>query len=246
MKEFPKCYWLWNYRRWLLAQAEVVLPHEQAVEIWQKELGLVSMMLSKDNRNFHGWGYRRDVVAELERLTGKTMVEAEFAYTGKMIKAALQNYSALHYRSKWIPRLLNERKADSQARRKMLDDELKLMQDALIDPYNQSPWFYHQFLMSTLAADVPREGAIVLDLTNGDRIAYYEQQIEEIKEMLEDFDDCKWVYEALLRYSVELGELKKGLDQTSTAELRDWLAQLRRLDPFRSGRWNDLQAELKM
>lgn len=204
------------------------------------------MMLSKDGRNFHGWDYRRRIVAELERLTRKTMVESEFAYTGKVIKAALQNFSALHYRSKLIPRLLDERKADSQARRKMLDAELKLMQEALIDPYNQSPWFYHQFLMSTLAVNVPREGAIVLDLTHEDRIAYYGQQIEEIKEILEDFDDCKWVYEALLRYSVELGELKGGFRQTLTAEMRDWLAQLQRLDPFRSGRWNDLQAELKL
>lgn len=246
LQEFPKCYWLWNYRRWLLEQAEVVLAREQAVQIWQKELGLVSMMLSKDGRNFHGWGYRKYVIAELERLTGSSMVEDEFAYTEKMIKAALQNFSALHYRSKLIPRLLDERKADGQARRKMLEDEFNLMQEALIDPYNQSPWFYHQFLMSTLAAHVLRESAIVLDLTDTDRIGYYEQEIERIREILEDFDGCKWVYEALLRYSVELAALNGGLEQASTAQFRDWLSRLRRLDPFRSGRWNDLQAELKL
>ena len=246
MKEFPKVYWLWNYRLWLLEQAETVLSREQATDVLQKELGLVSMMLSRDGRNFHGWGYRRLIVAQMERFTGNSMVETEFAYTEKMIRAALQNFSALHYRSKLIPRLLNERKASSGERRKMLASELNLMQEALVDPYNQSPWFYHQFLMSTLSPDVSREGAIVLDLTDADRIQYYEREIEQIKEILEDFDDCKWVYEALLRYTAALSGLKGGLERESTAGTEEWLAKLRKLDPFRSGRWNDLQSDLKL
>ena len=246
MKEFPKVYWLWNYRLWLLEQAEAVLPHEEAIDVLQKELGLVSFMLSKDGRNFHGWSYRRLIVAQIERFTGKSMVETEFAYTEKMIKAALQNFSALHYRSKLIPRLLNERKADGADRRKMLESELNLMQEALIDPYNQSPWFYHQFLMSTLSPHVPCDGAIVLDLTDTDRIQYYEREIDQIKEILEDFDDCKWIYEALLRYTVTLSQLEGGLEKSSTAEMQDWLAKLRHLDPFRSGRWNDLQSDLRL
>ena len=112
LRQCPKSYFLWNYRLWLLEQAEAVYEDTQAAELWEKELGLVNMILTKDERNFHGWDYRRRIVAQIERLRGSTMVEAEFAYTTKMIRVALHNFSALHYRSKLIPRLLDERKAE--------------------------------------------------------------------------------------------------------------------------------------
>lgn len=124
--KFPKCYWLWNYRVWLLEQANQRLDVDIARELWNRELILVGKMLVKDSRNFHGWGYRRKVVSELEssKLHGKSMVEAEFEYTTKMIHGdkGLSNFSAWHRRSKLIPRLLDERNADNNTRRKFLDD----------------------------------------------------------------------------------------------------------------------------
>lgn len=95
-----------------------------ARHLWQEELVLVAMMLVKDSRNFHGWRYRRIIVAQLESpaLDGTSMVESEFEYTTKMIKSNLSNFSAWHNRSKLIPRLLDERKADDVARRKFLDE----------------------------------------------------------------------------------------------------------------------------
>jgi geranylgeranyl transferase type-2 subunit alpha len=239
--QYPKCYWIWNYRLWLLEQAEQQLEKSTTIQLWQEELGLVGKMLDRDNRNFHGWGYRRKIVGQLERLAGseeKSLAEQEFAYTSKMIKAALQNFSALHYRLKLIPKLLDERQADGTARRKMLDEELDNMQEVLIDPFNQSAWFYHQYLMSTLAEDCPRDAAIVLDLSSADRIHYYEQELERIKEMLEDFDDCKWIYEALVQYLTEYSLLRNvGPDE----EQSFWLDELGRLDPSRAGRWNDVK-----
>lgn len=108
-------------------------------------------MLARDSRNFHGWGYRRRVVAELEsealtipiavqgeregegvEVEGtqkaekaakkRSMVQDEFDYTTRMIKTNLSNFSAWHNRSKLIPRLLDEQGADEAARRRMLDD----------------------------------------------------------------------------------------------------------------------------
>lgn len=126
MVEYPKCYWIWNYRLWLLEQANERLDPGTARELWKRELILVGKMLVKDSRNFHGWGYRRKVVSELEsaKLNGKSMVELEFEYTTKMIHApkGLSNFSAWHRRSKLIPRLLDERNADDTARRQFLDD----------------------------------------------------------------------------------------------------------------------------
>ncbi len=126
MMKFPKCYWLWNYRLWLLQQANQRLDPVIARGLWNRELILVGKMLVKDSRNFHGWGYRRKVVAELEssKLDGQSMAETEFEYTTRMIHGdkGLSNFSAWHRRSKLIPRLLDERNADDTARRQFLDD----------------------------------------------------------------------------------------------------------------------------
>jgi geranylgeranyl transferase type-2 subunit alpha len=121
--QYPKCYWIWNYRQWTLLQAIERLPMAIARHIWEEELGLTSKMLTKDRRNFHAWGYRRHLVAQLEspQLGGTSMVESEFAYTTKMINVDLSNFSAWHNRSKLISRLLDERKADAAARQAFLE-----------------------------------------------------------------------------------------------------------------------------
>lgn len=124
MIQFPKCYWIWNYRIWLLQEGNKRLDPAIARELWNRELALVGKMLTRDSRNFHGWNYRRIVVAELERQQpeGKSLVESEFEYTTKMIKASLSNFSAFHRRGKLIPGLLDERNASREARRQFLDD----------------------------------------------------------------------------------------------------------------------------
>ena len=128
LRKYPKCYWIWNHRLWLLQQSTSLLPLSSARRLWQEELGLVGKMLNLDSRNFHGWGYRRTVVAALESDSlnsgddYNSMVEQEFRYTTKMIETNLSNFSAWHSRSKLIPRLLDERRADETARQKFLDD----------------------------------------------------------------------------------------------------------------------------
>ena len=132
LRKFPKCYWIWGYRLWLLENCSQLLPVVEARRFWQQELALAGKMLSLDSRNFHGWGYRRTVVSALESSALHTedpsmsMVETEFEYTTKMINSNLSNFSAWHNRSKLIPRLLDEGGADHQARRKFLDGGEKL------------------------------------------------------------------------------------------------------------------------
>ncbi|KND93006.1 Geranylgeranyl transferase type-2 subunit alpha [Tolypocladium ophioglossoides CBS 100239] len=148
---FPKCYWIWDSRQWILSQAILRLTVPAARDIWETELGLTSMMLNKDQRNFHAWGYRRIVVAKLEspELRGKSMAEDEFAYTTKMIRRDLSNFSAWHNRSQIIPRLLQERGADPKMRAAFLVEELSLVRGGLnVGPEDQSLWYYHQFLIS--------------------------------------------------------------------------------------------------
>jgi geranylgeranyl transferase type-2 subunit alpha len=241
--QFPKCYWIWNYRLWLLRLADACLPAPDALAIWRQELHLASKMLARDERNFHGWDYRRHVVSRIDQLAAQSpdspsLLEPEFEYTTKMIRKSLHNFSALHYRSKLIPRLLQERHATSADRRAFLAHELDMMQEALVDPYNQSAWFYHQFLMSTIHPACPPPAMIVTDLSHSHRQAYYDQEMERIQEMLEDFDDCKWIYQALLQYDTELSSFANpGRARSPHAE--SWQSELHKLDPMRRGRWNN-------
>lgn len=128
LRKYPKCYWIWNYRLWILEDSTRRLSVLEARRFWQQELALAGKMLSIDSRNFHGWGYRRIVVSFLEsielQVEGSTsdMTETEFEYTTKMVNSNLSNFSAWHNRSKLIPRLLDGRGADHQARRKFLDE----------------------------------------------------------------------------------------------------------------------------
>lgn len=49
----PKSYAAWHHRRWVVGRRFCSL---------ERELGLVGRLLEADDRNFHGWGYRRFVV----------------------------------------------------------------------------------------------------------------------------------------------------------------------------------------
>ncbi|KAH6640050.1 hypothetical protein BKA67DRAFT_665419 [Truncatella angustata] len=249
--EFPKCYWIWNHRSYILHLCISHLPVAQARQVWTAELGLVSKMLSKDPRNFHAWSYRRKVVAKLEseELQGTSMAEAEFAYTRQKIGENLSNFSAWHNRSQLILKVLAERGADDEARKRLLEEELDLARDGLnLGPEDQSLWYYHQFLMSHILEHIDRP-TIAPNLTMQERVEYVEKEIEEIRDLVADYLDVKWIYQALLEYSVALEALKHGQgttagDSKSSGETRDWLAKLKQLDPLRNGRWTDVENTL--
>jgi geranylgeranyl transferase type-2 subunit alpha len=268
MMKYPKCYWLWNYRLWLLQEANERLEPDIARELWNRELILVGKMLVKDSRNFHGWGYRRKVVSELEspKLGGRSMVESEFEYTTKMIHGdkGLSNFSAWHRRSKLIPRLLDERNASDATRRQFLDDgnlsissqwpaanqppEFELIISAMYTdsyPYQQSAWFYYQFLMTTLT-DYVGHGTITPNFTPEERAEYVTRQLVILKDMLDGAEDCKWIYNALIDYTMALCRMEERMpDLDEKQDCATWLAELRKLDPDRSGRWHDLEKSLR-
>ncbi|WYZ37608.1 hypothetical protein EsH8_II_001114 [Colletotrichum jinshuiense] len=244
--EFPKSYWIWKYRSWLLQQAIDLLPKPMARRVWEEELGLVSKMLTKDRRNFHAWGYRRKVVATLEspELNGTSLVESEFAYTTKMINVDLSNFSAWHNRSNLIPRLLDERSADDKARQKFLEEELNLVREALnVGPEDQSLWFYHHFLIQNLTETDGRR-KIAPNLSQEEKAAYVKREIDDVKDLLEDYDDIMWIYKALLDYTRALPKAEgRALSEEEAQDLQTWMAKVRQLDPMRNGRWNDLEKE---
>ncbi|KAM0242093.1 hypothetical protein ACHAP5_007413 [Fusarium lateritium] len=245
--EFPKCYWIWNYRLWTLDRAIERLDISLARRIWEEELGLVSKMLIKDRRNFHAWGYRRHVVTQLESpvLNGQSLVEPEFEYTTKKISQDLSNFSAWHNRSQLIPRLLKEREANDESRKAFLDNELELIRGGLnVGPEDQSLWYYHQFLVLNLA-DPTSSRQIAPKLTVEERKTYIDREVIDIKDLLEDYRDIKWIYEALVEYAIALAQLTgQRFEPETQNDVASWLENLRKLDPKRNGRWDDLEKEL--
>ena len=247
LKQFPKCYWIWNHRSWLLATATEHLPSTSALALWQGELGLVGKMLALDSRNFHGWTYRREVVKQIEELSGKSMVEKEYEYTTKMIQTDLSNFSAWHNRSQLIPRLLAEREASSADRRLLFNGEIELITRALYtDPYDQSLWFYHGYLMSTLDPSNAQATPVLDPCTNSERVEYLEQEIDSVKDMLDGAEDCKYIYQALLEYSRRYLEVEAGNKKVTSTEMKNWSSELQNIDPLRAGRWKDMEMRMKL
>ena len=243
---FPKCYWIWNFRQWILSQAILRLTVSAARSIWETELGLTSKMLSKDQRNFHAWGYRRIVVAKLEsvELQGKSMAEDEFAYTTRMIRRNLSNFSAWHYRSKTIPRLLQERGVGPDMRAAFLAEELDLVREGLnVGPEDQSLWYYHKFLMLQIIDAGGPQSIIAHDMDVREKAAYVRREIDEIKDLLDDYPAVKWIYEALLEYTLVLEQQLEREEFGGRGDVKAWLNKLRALDPMRTGRWNDLERQ---
>lgn len=66
-----------------------------------------------------------------------------------------------------------------------------------VGPEDQSLWYYHQFLLQNLVSRDEKESAVP-HLETEERVSYIQTEIEEIKDLLEDYDDIKWIYEALM------------------------------------------------
>lgn len=89
--------------------------------------------------------------------------------------------------------------------------------------------------------------AIAPDMTVDERTDCMAQEIENIKDLLQDYKDVKWIYQSLLGYTL----MKHQLAVTTLApdeknEMESWLANIRNLDEKRSGRWADLASELNL
>jgi len=251
--QYPKCYWIWNFRLWILERCTGLLAPSAARMFWEQELDLVGKMLRRDSRNFHGWACRRTVIEALRSLDGKdlntsSLTNTEFSYTTTMIKGNLSNFSAWHQRSKLIPVLLDEGGARDEERRQMFDTELALIRSALFtDPYDQSLWFYHEFLMlNLLSAETTGPVTPFVRFSSQFKEDYLKAELAQVMELLEDTDDCKWIYQFLLHYSVRYVALFERDNVFETNDLRAWLDRLRKLDPLRKGRWDDLEKTLKL
>lgn len=256
----PKCYWLWNHRLWTLHRSTQLLAPPLSADFWHSELTLVSMMLRRDPRNFHGWMYRRLVVAHI----AQSLVESEFAYTTKLLQGAggMSNYSAWHNRSTLIPRLLAERAAGPQERLDFLEDELALVhRNVATNPHDSALWFYHRWLVASNAEGA--EDCVAPGMKPRVKVMMVRDEVEGLKELVEGGVEGRGILKALVGYVGLLQRLRKEVqragevaqgaeeddddeedeevdEERERGEMRGWLERLVVIDPMRAGRYRDL------
>lgn len=123
--------------------------------------------------------------------------------------------------------------------------ELELIHRALCDPYDQSLWFYHQNLMCNFDPTIS-EQTMAPNLSTAERTAYLRQEIEEIQDMLDGAEDCKYIYQALIECTLLLSKVEGRLASGDQEKVLSWLSELKKLDPLRHGRWLDFERSLCM
>ncbi|CAN8000285.1 unnamed protein product [Ixodes pacificus] len=133
LQKNPKSYGAWSHRAWAMG----AFPNMD----WDRELRLCNVLLEQDERNFHGWDYRRLVCQH-----AKVTLEKELSFTMDKIAANFSNYSAWHYRSSLLPKV-HPGSREGTVKEDVLLEEYSLVQNATFtDPGDQSGWFYHRWL----------------------------------------------------------------------------------------------------
>lgn len=113
----------------------------------------------------------------------------------------------------------------------------------MIDPYDQSLWFYHQNLLCVFDPSVAHR-TMAPNLGTSERLQYLRQEIEEIEEMLDGAEDCKYIYQALIECTLLVSKVTGNLAGDDRARIVSWLSELKQLDPLRKQRWLDFEGTL--
>ncbi|KAK6204918.1 geranylgeranyl transferase type II alpha subunit [Scheffersomyces amazonensis] len=258
LKRYPKCYWIWNHRRWCLFELE-----ELGKVNWEYEFGVVSKLLEMDERNYHGWQYRRVVVKNIEDFSIKNSENSkdsealillninvkEFEYTTSKIKKNISNFSAFHNRSKLIPKLFQYFKQVSvvpdnlkELHEKvfanahlLLVHELELIKTGMyMDVDDSSVWLYLRWLLS--------DSFFVEDLTKEVYISILKEQLSIVEELnqlekedhKDHWDHC-WCLKTIVFIKVLLAQATDS--DILSEEIKSHLNTLTVIDPLRKAKY---------
>ena len=88
------------------------------------------------------------------------------------------------------------------------------------------------------------EETMAPELTGAERTAYVRKEITKVQDMLDGAEDCKWIYQSLIQLNILYHEIcNDWFEEASHVE--EYIDQLTKLDPLRSGRWHDLKGRIK-
>lgn len=258
MKQYPKCYWIWNHRRWCLEELD-----KRAAANWQMELAIVHKLLEMDSRNYHGWHYRRYVVSNIRQRAVEKLQDpsaeqiaavelpiylAEFTYTTGKINKNISNFSAWHGRTKLIPAIfkaihsvpVETLQKDTDAAAMFLDPakffshELNLVKTGMfMDSDDTSVWLYTQWLLTNElfyehSTQEAYEGVLQAHLRDVEELNELEKQDSATNA------DHVWCVKTIVFIKALLNKSrgKAAMDDT----IQELLQKLVALDPLRRGR----------
>lgn len=171
LKKEYKSYCAWLHRKWIITS----FPNPAiAQKVLTKENAKCEELLKADERNFHAWGYRR-WVTDMLRQAGAFNDEMEMTFTLGKIEQNFSNYSAWHNRALIISKLMvatreaadvvvaatesppvppsatNAARDEGVAARHVQAEVDYVVKALYCDPFDQSAWFYAEFLLSATA-----------------------------------------------------------------------------------------------
>lgn len=221
LKRFPKVYWIWNHRVWILKN----IPMNQ-LKMWQGELVIVNALLEMDVRNFHGWHYRRIVVSNIEKLTKSSLNKSEFEYVTSKINKNISNYSAWHQRVQLITDMLsNDQIVDKN---EFMNKEIDYITNAIFtDAEDQSVWFYIMWMIKF---------PIVKELLGKDGYLKFLKELRENAEIINTDElefsgkDNIWCLKTILEIDLIQNSFNNLIDKSACKKC---LEKLMKLDPLR-------------
>ncbi len=83
-------------------------------------------------------------------------------------------------------------------------------------------------------------------LSDEERLEYIAAEREYIEEVLEDAQDSKWPYQALIECTMLDRKIKGGFGEGDQEKVEEWLQKLKTLDPLRNRRWADMEHQLRI
>ncbi|CAM9190488.1 unnamed protein product [Scytosiphon promiscuus] len=202
IKRNPKSYPAWHHHKWALERGLTLLGGRW---VRRQEISLLFPSHCKVyGRNFHCWAHRMWVAEQMG-----LSAQEEFDFTTDKIKQNFSNYSAFHFRSKVLPRMVAEAGHD---RWQLLSDELELTHDAMFtEPADQSVWWYHHFLLTWA-----EESVTSVDAERYEN--FLRAEAATLEELIEVEDRCKWAELALLLVSQRLAN---ALDRRAEAPVEE-------------------------
>eukprot|EP00606_Chrysophyceae_sp_TOSAG23-5_P000847 GSChrysophyteH2.ASY1.ANO1.519.1 assembled CDS len=225
----PKAYGAWWHRCWIMQRFDVD---------YNSELKLCGEFLNQDQRNFHCWNYRRYVVQ-----TGCIPATDEFQYSTEKIEQNFSNYSAFHHRSVFITQLEHKSIENMKA---AMQVEFAIIENATFtDPYDQSAWWYHRFILHFMKRQVLENS----DGSESDMkewcVDILQHQIDNITSLIEFEPTCKWPVDSLVYLLTLLQEVQGQQTPEHQQRIHNLLGTLKELDPIRSRRYEESQQEVK-
>ena len=121
------------------------------------EISLCNKFFLADDRNFHCWNYRVQILTLICNYYNNTFdkfIEKELDFTLEKVKKNFSNFSSWNYRTKLIPIYFIQKniKWNTKNALDFFNNDLELLKKAIYtDPKDQSPWNYQSWIITNFS-----------------------------------------------------------------------------------------------